>query len=191
MLAGRQYGTLARYHMSDDGEKWEAAQEGAELLRDGDADASIRELERVIELDPRNEYAFFFLGSAHFEKGAFDKALKAYLEALQIAPKYLGAMVSVGHALRMLGRHQESIRMARQILALAPDDGDALYLLGLAHYARGERAAATEYLQRFLGTRPEVEVANEVQGLLQVLVGDVQPAEEEPGNQGGRDPSLN
>lgn len=168
-----------------DAEKWDAAQEGAELLRDGEVDAALRELERVIGDDAENEYAFFFLGAGHFEKGAFDKAMKAYLRALEIAPQYLGAMVSLGHTLRMLGRHQESIRVARQILARAPDDGDAFYLLGLAHYARGERAAATEYLQRFLATRPEVEVANEVQGLLQVLTGDVE------GGQGGPDPSLN
>ncbi len=172
-----------------DGEKWDAAQEGAELLRDGEPDKAIAELEKVIEADERNEYAFFFLGSAHFEKGAFDKALKAYLEALAIAPQYLGAMVHLGHTLRMLGRHQEAIRLARQILTRAPEDGDALYLLGLSHYARGERAAASEYLQRFLTTRPEMEVANEVGGLLQVLSGDAEIIPPEPS--GGPDRGMN
>jgi tetratricopeptide (TPR) repeat protein len=164
-------------------EKWEAAQEGAELLREGELDAAIVELERVIDGDPANEYAFFFLGSAHFEKNAFEKALKAYLKALEIAPAYLGAMVSLGHTLRMLGRHQEAIRVARQILARAPEDGDALHLLGLSHYARGERAAAAQYLERYLATRPELEAANEIQGLLQVLRGEVDTS--------GNDPSLN
>jgi cytochrome c-type biogenesis protein CcmH/NrfG len=164
-----------------DGAKWDAAQEGAELLREGEVEAAIRDLETVIAKDPQNEYAYYFLGSAHFEKSHFDKAMKAYLKALEIAPQYLGAMASLGHTLRMLGRHQEAIRVARQILARAPDDGDALYLLGLAHYARGERAAAQEYLSRFLQTKPEVEVANEVQGLLQILSGDATTS----------DPSLN
>ena len=166
--------------------KWDAAQEGAELLRDGEHDAAIRELEQVIDGDPRNEYAYFFLGTAHFEKAQFDKAMKASLKALEIAPEYLGAMVQLGHSLRMLGRHQEAIRVARQLLARNAGDGDALYLLGLSHYARGERAAATEYLNRFLGTRPEVEVANEVHGLIQMLRGEVEPADDD-----GRDPSLN
>lgn len=169
--------------------KWEAAEEGAELLRDGEVDAAIRELERVIDEDARNEYAYFFLGSAHFEKGAFDKAMKASLEALAIAPEYLGAMVQLGHSLRMLGRHQEAIRVSRQILARHPHDGDALYLLGLSHYARGERAAAAEYLTRFLTTRPELEVANEVNGLLQMLRGN--PPDEDASEEGGPDPRLN
>jgi tetratricopeptide (TPR) repeat protein len=159
--------------------RWDAAQEGAELLRDGERDAAIAELERVIEDDPRNEYAYFFLGSAHFDKGHFDKAMKASLKALELAPQYLGAMVQLGHSLRMLGRHGEAIRVARQLLAKNGDDGDALYLLGLCHYARGERAAAIEYLTRFLETRPELEVANEVNGLLQVLRGEVETRDDE------------
>lgn len=159
--------------------RWDAAQEGAELLRDGERDAAIAALERAIEDDPRNEYAYFFLGSAHFDKGQFDKAMKASLEALALAPDYLGAMVQLGHSLRMLGRHTEAIRVARQLLAKNANDGDALYLLGLSHYARGERAAAVEYLTRFLGTRPELEAANEVQGLIQVLRGEVEPHDDQ------------
>ena len=171
--------------------KWDAAQEGAELLRDGEIDAAIRELEALIEVDDRNEYAFFFLGSAHFEKAQFDKAMKASLKALDLAPQYLGAMVQLGHSLRMLGRHGEAIRVARQILAREGGDGDALYLLGLCHYARGERAAAAEYLNRFLGTRPELEVANEVNGLLQMLRGEVEPPDEYGGGSPGGNRDLN
>lgn len=174
-----------------DGEKWDAAQEGAELIAEGEVDEAIAQLEEVIGRDPENEYAYYFLGAAHFEKGAFDKAMKASVKALEIAPGYLGAMVQLGHSLRMMGRYQEAIRVARQLLAKNKDDGDALYLLGLAHYARGERAAAAEYLNRFLATKPELEVANEVHGLLQVLRGDVVPSDEDEGSGGGPDRSLN
>lgn len=174
-----------------DGEKWDAAQEGAELIAEGEIDEAIAELERVLDRDPKNEYAYYFLGAAHFEKGAFEKAMKASLKALEIAPEYLGALVQLGHTLRMMGRHQEAIRVARQLLAKNKDDGDALYLLGLSHYARGERSAAAEYLNRFLATKPELEVANEVHGLLQVLRGDVVPSEDDEGGGGGPDRSLN
>lgn len=195
MLGGREYGTLAAMSGGRDGEKWDAAQEGAELITEGELDEAVAELERVVGDDPKNEYAYYFLGAAHFEKGAFDKAMKASLKALEIAPEYLGAMVQLGHSLRMMGRHQEAIRVARQLLAKNKDDGDALYLLGLSHYARGERAAAAEYLNRFLATKPELEVANEVHGLLQVLTGNVVRDEDEgeggAGGPTGPDRSLN
>lgn len=155
--------------------RWDAAEEGSERLQDGDVDGAIEELTRVIGEDPRNEYAFFFLGSAYFEKGEFVRALKAFLGALEIVPTYLGAMVHAAHCLRMLGRWDDAIRMAKQALARAPNDPDALHVLGLVHMARGDRAQAREYLQRYLDSRPEAETAMEVQGLLQTLAGEVLP----------------
>jgi tetratricopeptide (TPR) repeat protein len=158
-----------------DAERWDAAQEGAELLREGEVDTAIGELERVLLADPDNPYGYFFLGSAHFEKGNFEKAMKAYLSALERAPDYLGAMVHLGHSLRMLGRHEQALRTGRQVLARRADDADGLHLMGLVHYARGEGAAAAEYLQRFLETRPELEVAQEARGLLEILEGRAEP----------------
>jgi len=154
------------------GDRWEAAQEGAELLRETETEAAIAELERVIATDPKNEYALFFLGSAHFEAGRFDRALKAYLASAAVKPRYLGALAGVGHSLRMLGRHDEALRVSRQILLIAKDDPEGLHLAGLAHYARGEAAAAARYFERFLASKPEVEAAQEIMGLLDVLRGE-------------------
>jgi Flp pilus assembly protein TadD len=153
------------------GERWEAAQEGAELLREGDVAGAVRELEALVLREPANEYALFFLGAAHFEAGRFDKAMKAYLGAANLAPAYVGALAGLGHSLRMLGKHDEALRVAKQILLRDKQDPEGLYLAGLAHYARGEGAAALQYLERYLATRPELESQNEAMGLLEVLRG--------------------
>lgn len=155
------------------GKRWDDAQEGAELLREGQADAAIDELERVIASDPKNEYAFYFLGAAHFERGRFEKAMKAYLSALELAPGYLGALVHLGHTLRMMGKHGEALRVGREALERSPEDGDALHLVALVHYGRGEKAAAVKYLERFLATKPELEAANEAEGMLRMLRGQI------------------
>lgn len=154
-----------------DEERWDAAQEGAELVREGEIDAAIAELERVVTDDPGNPYGYFFLGAAHFEQGNFEKAMKAYVVALDRAPEYLGAMVSLGHTLRMLGRHDQALRMGRSVLERSKDDADALYLMALSHYARGDEAASASYLRRFLATKPELEAAQEARGLLEILEG--------------------
>lgn len=158
----------------DQGERWDAAQEGAERLREGDLDGAIDELERLVVEQPDNEYAYFFLGSAHFEKGQLERALKAYVVALEMAPGYVGAMVHLGHTLRLLGRYDQALRMGQQVLARAKDDGEGLYLMALTHYAVGDAAAAKGYLERFLATSPEVEVAQEAHGLLEILAGRVE-----------------
>jgi cytochrome c-type biogenesis protein CcmH/NrfG len=162
-------------------ERWTAAEEAGELLREGEHEAAVAEAERVLAADPENEYAWYFLGAARFEQGQLTKALRAYVEALRRAPAYVGAMVGAGHTLRLLGRYDEAIRMGKQVLFRAPEDPDALHLLGLAHFARGDAAAAREYLERFLATRPELEVAQEVQGILQTLRGEVVPLDHDEG----------
>jgi len=162
-----------------DNAHWDAVEEGVELLREGDVAAAIEALSAVLAADSENKYACFYLGSAHFQNEALEKSLKAYLRALELSPEYLGAMVGAGHTLRMMGRLDQSIRMARQALARSKEDPDALYLLGLVHFQRGDRARALEVFDQFLATRPEVEVGLEVQGLMDVLRGKVVPVPEE------------
>jgi tetratricopeptide (TPR) repeat protein len=150
-------------------EHWDAAQEAAELVREGEHVAALAMLHTLLEHEPDNEYAYYYLGCAHYELEQYEKALKAYVEALRLAPGYLGAMVHAGHTLRMLGRYPEAIRMAQEVLTRAPDDPDALFLIGSVSFARGDDAQAKAFLERFLHTNPELEVASEVEGMLELL----------------------
>lgn len=158
----------------DHTQRWEAAEEGSELLGEGRTDEAIASLTQVIEADPANEYAYYFLGQAYYEHQDYERALKAYVKALELQPGYLGAMVAAGHTLRMMGRHHQALRMAKQAEAKAKDDPDVLYLLGVIHFHRGDNDAAARHLARFLETQPELEVALEVEGMLQVVRGEVQ-----------------
>lgn len=148
---------------------WETAQEGAELLREGEREQAIAWLSELLTREPQNEYAHFFLGSAYYELEQYDRALKCYVAALSLVPSYVGAMVHAGHSLRMLGRYREAVRMAHQVLARAPHDPDALFLIGACSFAVGDDAKAKVHLEQFLHTNPELEVATEVQGMLQVI----------------------
>lgn len=154
---------------------WEAAQEGAELIAEGLHEQAIVELERLARAEPANEYALFFLGCAHYELGHYARALPPYVKALELAPRYVGAMLHLGHTLRMLGRYDEAIRLGLHALSLQREDSDTLHLLGACHFARGDDREAVAYLERFLATRPEVEAATEAHGMLQVLRGEVVP----------------
>jgi tetratricopeptide (TPR) repeat protein len=174
---------LDRMDDAEDQAHWAASEEGAELLREGELEAALRNLSDVITAQPDNHYAHFFLGSVYFESGDPLRALKAYLRAVELKPDYLGALVHAGWSLHALGRFREALRVGRQVLLKAKEDPDALYLLGLCHYALGEPAAALGYLNRFLATRPEAELVQEVEGLIKVLRGEVQPAREDGDDQ--------
>ncbi len=114
------------------------------------------------------------MGNVYFERQDYARALKCYIAALDAKPKYVGAMIAAGQTLRMLGDHERAIRMAKQVLRLEADDPDALFLLGAVHFQRGEHALAIGPLERFIQTRPEIEVAMEVEGMLQICRGEPQ-----------------
>ena len=83
-------------------------------------------------------------------------------------------MTHVGQTLRMLGRHDEAIRVGRQILAREKDDADALFLMGASHFALGNNAAASKALERFLA-RKEIVIDKLKEGGARVERIDARP----------------
>ena len=155
---------------------WGAVEEAVELLQEGATEEAIRLLLELIQTggESDNEYAHYFLGNAYFESESWEPALKCYVRAIELQPEYIGAMVGCGHTLRQLGRFDDAIRMGRRALLMRKEDPDALYLLGAVHFQRGETAAAEKHLRAYLETNPELEIRLEVEGMLQVLAGEVQ-----------------
>jgi tetratricopeptide (TPR) repeat protein len=145
---------------------WDAVEEATELLHEERFHEALVFLRDVITADPANPYAFFFLGVALFESGEIEASRDAYRACVRLAPKHLGAHVSLSHVLRQLGDNREAIKEAMAALAQAPGDADALYAAGMAYLARGDNAAAKKYLTAFLDANPEFEIATEVRAIL-------------------------
>ena len=176
-VSGLVRGRSSRYaHIVSD--FWGEIEEGSELLQEGLTDEAIAELRRVISESPKNEYGHFFLGQAFYDKKEYQRALKCYVTALELSPRYIGAMIGAGQTLRQLGQLDQAITMGKQILLASKEDADALYLLGCSHFQKGEMVAAQKYYERFMQTNPELEVAQEVEGILQVLRGEATELEE-------------
>lgn len=164
---------------AENNQKWSAVEEAAELLHEERFREAMIELRRVLESDPKNPYAYYFLGVAFFEVGEVEASRDAYIACLKLAPAHLGARVALCHVLRMLGDTRGALREGMAALSQAPGDPDALYALGLAHHARGEENAARKYLEAFLATGPEFEVAVETRALVASIAGEAEPDGEE------------
>jgi Flp pilus assembly protein TadD len=53
-------------------EHWDAAQEGAELVSEGEYTGAVRVLSELVAAQPDNEYGYYYLGCAHYELEQFD-----------------------------------------------------------------------------------------------------------------------
>jgi tetratricopeptide (TPR) repeat protein len=148
---------------------WDAVEEATELLHEERYRDALAELRDVIRASPENPYAYYFLGMALYEVGELEPSRDAYRACLHLAPTHLGARVALSHVLRQLGDAKEAIKEGARALTQAPGDGEALHAVGLAYLERGDDTAAKKYLEAFLETHPELEVAAEVRVILVTL----------------------
>jgi Flp pilus assembly protein TadD len=158
-----------------DAAQWSSVEEATELIHEERFREALIELRRVIQAEPKNPYAYHFLGIALFEIGEIEAARDAYQASLKLAPTYLGARIGLAHTLRMTGDTRGAIREGLAALSQAPGDGDALHALGVAYHARGEEASAIKYLEAFLETNPELEAAFEARTLIADMKGEPPP----------------
>ncbi|HTB75164.1 MAG TPA: tetratricopeptide repeat protein [Polyangiaceae bacterium] len=162
-----------------DGIRWAAVEEATELLHEERFREALVELRRVLQEDPKNPYAYYFLGIGLFEVGEVEASRDAYTASLKLAPTHLGARVALVHVLRMTGDSRGAIREGLTALSQAPGDPDALHAIGLAYHARGDEPAAVKYLEAFLETNPELEVALETRAIVAALKGEPEPSPDE------------
>lgn len=154
---------------SADAAHWEAVEEVTELLHEEHFREALELLREIVKKDPTNPYAFFFTGQALYEVGELEPARDAYRAALRLAPRHLGARVALAHVLRKTGEVRDAVKEGMIALELAPNDPDALYAVGLAYLAKGEKTAARRYFEAFLKMKPELETRMEVEGLIQAM----------------------
>jgi Flp pilus assembly protein TadD len=152
-----------------DATDWEAVEEATELLQEGRYPEALLALREVIKADPRNAYAYNYLGLAFFEIKNLEAARDAYRAAVRVAPDYLGARVALSHALRMLGDTNGALAHAKDALRRFPKDGEALHAAGMANAAKGNRTEAKQQLEGYLGQNPELESQQEVRQILEML----------------------
>lgn len=148
---------------------WAEIEEATELLLEHEHEKALELLRDAIKKNPRNPYAYHYVGVAMFELKRFDAARDAYRAAIHVAPKYLGARIGLSHALRLTGEFKEALQQAEVALRQSPNDGDALFALGLAHLSRGDAGEAISALEKFLTTKPEFEAGTEAQTILREL----------------------
>ncbi len=154
---------------ADDAARWDAVDEATELMQEGRFVDALVALRDVIKADPRNPYAYNFLGAALFETGQHEAARDAYRAAVRLAPSYLGARVALSNVLRKLGDLDGALSQANEALRRFPGDGDAMQAAGLAYAAKGNRKAAKKQLENFLASNPELEARLEVEQILGML----------------------
>jgi tetratricopeptide (TPR) repeat protein len=103
---------------------------GVAFARDGTNDLAMVLLRLAAYLDPRNENVPLVIGQLYDGAGQHELANAVYDEIPQSSPMKSTAIVRVADNLDALGNRPEAIRRLENIVTTAPDDIDAISVLG-------------------------------------------------------------
>jgi tetratricopeptide (TPR) repeat protein len=136
----------------------DAYRRALELQASGDHAGALSLLWDAAGRAPRDPDIQNGLGEALERVGALDAAIMAYRGALAVRPAFRKASKSLILALVKAGRSPEAVDHARTIVAMARDDPDAHFTLGLA-WSELDVDAAIESFHRALALQPRHALA--------------------------------
>ena len=130
-------------------------------------DDAVKRYDRAIELDPTYALAYAWKArmlidtlaggvlSGEQAEHAFAQADDAIVQAMRLAPDKASTRIARGYLLmqRDFDWHGAEAELKRAV-ELAPDDADALYMLGLARASQGDLAQAVELTRKALKLDP-------------------------------------
>ena len=115
-------------------------------------------------------------GNKNFENGAYDAAVSAYHDFLDVLPHHAEALTNLGAALCKLGRYHEAEETLRQAIDAKDDNPEAHNNLGNVLRWTGRVAESERSLRRALKLRPTFSDARASLGLTLLLLGRVRDA---------------
>jgi len=116
------------------------------------------------------------LGSALYQKGQVEEAIRQYQEALEIKPNYVSALDSLGLALAKNGQADEAIGQYRKALEINPAYEKAHNNLGHALAGKGDLEGAIAQFRQALEINPAYQDARYNLGIDLAKKGDLEEA---------------
>lgn len=103
-------------------------------------DDAIADLRIALSREPRDAFTYILLGSASMDLDFHAEAAEAFDAAVRLEPEAEGGWIGRSAAFIELGLTERAVEDAREAVAIAPDDADALNALCWA-LVKDERAA--------------------------------------------------
>lgn len=123
---------------------------GEALMEKGRVDASIRQYQQAIKINPAFETAYLNLGVVFSKKGETDLAINYYNKAIAIKQNLPAAWLNLGNAYFRKGMPNKALSYYETALSLQPDFAEAYYGIGAVMAGRGDLQKAKKAFHQAL-----------------------------------------
>jgi tetratricopeptide (TPR) repeat protein len=128
---------------------------GNTLLRKGQTEEGISQLQEAIRLKPDCAEAHNNLGTALGKKGQMDEAIVHFQECIRLQPGDAFVHFNLANAFQQTGRIDDTIRAYQAGLKLKPDEAEAQCHLATLLVGKGRLEEAIRHLQQALSVKPD------------------------------------
>ncbi len=116
-------------------------------LRQSDRARAIAQLTALVQENPANAGAHYFLGVLAMQEQRWDDAVGCFQRALEIRPNFEAAQLDLATAHLAAGRAAEVLTVLESLRATKPQDFSVEYLSGMACYEQKDYGQALKYFQ--------------------------------------------
>ncbi|MFQ5776648.1 MAG: tetratricopeptide repeat protein [Terriglobia bacterium] len=124
-------------------------------MANGQSEAAVPVLQKVIALDPNYADAYYNLSQAYERTNRLEEALQALRRYVELAPNDAEAFDRLGLLYFNRGDSDEALRSFEHALRLQPDHPDAVRHLGMIYYGKRYYHLAAETLEKAVRLRPD------------------------------------
>jgi tetratricopeptide (TPR) repeat protein len=117
------------------------------------------ELEAIVQQQPENAFARYYLGKNYYLERRFTEARDNYAEAARLNPQWARAQLGLGLSRYELGEVAEARDAFKQTLKLDERSAWAEYMLGKIAWSRGDANAALAHVRRATELDPRSDQA--------------------------------
>ncbi|HQW35087.1 MAG TPA: tetratricopeptide repeat protein [Thermoflexales bacterium] len=133
---------------------------------------ALQAYEFVVDLDPKNQSAWYGFGVQNKQVGFYDKAIKAYEKAIALDPKLAYPHNGLGNVYSDQGDYPAAINAYEKAIALDPKFADPHYRLGSVYSDQGDYPAAINAYEKAIALDPKDAYPHHGLGIVYRLQGD-------------------
>ena len=121
----------------------------------GEKEKAINSCKRALILNPKNEYAYFYIGNVYLQAGDTKKMQDYLHKSLQLNPKFTTAMRILAESFRDQGDHASANKYYKKIVDLLPESGYYRFQYYRSLLKSGEYNLAEAQIKKMISLQPK------------------------------------
>ncbi len=132
-------------------------------------DASIKNYQDALKLNPNDEVTLLKLGNIYKARNDQKEAANFYKKAIFVNPAYADGWFNLGLVRAGEKNYNEAKSCFKRVIALKPEYSNAYYALGMVNESSGDKAGALQNYNEFLRRKPDEKTAATVREKIKAL----------------------